>query len=53
MTRKSVIELLDAIENGMCKVAETKDIWQNELIYALCQGERLLLLDKLKESKND
>lgn len=51
MNRSEAVEVLDAIENGMCKVAESKDIWQNELIYALCQGERLLLLDKLKENK--
>lgn len=51
MNRSEAVEVLDAIENGMCKVAESKDIWQNELIYALCQGERLLLLDKLREKK--
>ena len=50
MTEKErIIEVLDAIENGMCKVAETRDIWQNDLIYALCEGERILLTARLKE----
>ena len=50
MTEKErIVEVLDAIENGMCKVAETRDIWQNELIYALCEGERILLTARLKE----
>ena len=33
----------------MCKIAETRDIWQNDLIYALCEGERILLTARLKE----
>ena len=47
--RERIVEVLDAIENGMCKVAETHDIWQNDLIYALCEGERILLTARLKE----
>ena len=47
--REQISEVLDAIENGMCKVAETRDIWQNDLIYALCEGERILLTARLKE----
>lgn len=47
--RERIIEVLDAIENGMCKIAETRDIWQNDLIYALCEGERILLTARLKE----
>jgi len=47
--RERIIEVLDAIENGMCKVAETRDIWQNDLVYALCEGERILLTARLKE----
>lgn len=43
-----MVEALDAIENGMCRIAETRDIWQNDLIYALCQAVRLLLIEKLK-----
>ena len=47
--RERISEVLDAIENGMCKIAETRDIWQNDLIYALCEGERILLTARLKE----
>lgn len=47
--RERIFEVLDAIENGMCKIAETRDIWQNDLIYALCEGERILLTARLKE----
>lgn len=51
MEKAAAIEALDAIENGMSKIKNDKDIWQNELVYALCQGMRLLLLDKIKEKK--
>ena len=47
--RERISEVLDAIENGMCKIAETRDIWQNNLIYAMCEGERILLTARLKE----
>ena len=47
--RDDLIEALDAIENGMCRIKDSRDIWQNDLVYALCQGVRLMLLDKLKE----
>ena len=47
--RERISEVLDAIENGMCKITETRDIWQNDLIYALCEGERILLTARLKE----
>ena len=47
--RERISEVLDAIENGMCKIAETRDLWQNDLLYAMCQGERILLTAGLKE----
>jgi hypothetical protein len=47
--RTAIVEALDAIEDGMSRIAETRDIWQHKLLYALCQGVRLLLLDELKE----
>ncbi len=31
------------------RIAETRDIWQNDLLYALCEGERILLTARLKE----
>ena len=46
--RSDMVEALDAIENGMTRVAMSRDIWQNDLIYALCQGVRLLLEDRIK-----
>lgn len=51
--REEIIEVLDAIEDGMCKVAETHDIWQNKLVYALCQGMRILLTRRLKDLKGE
>lgn len=50
--QKALSEALDAVENGMCRIADTRDIWQNELLYALCQTVRLLGVDKLKELHN-
>ena len=47
--RDELIEALDAIETGMCRIKESRAIWQNDLVYALCQAVRLLLMDKIKE----
>ena len=49
--RDDLVEALDAIETGMCRVKESRDIWQNELVYALCQGVRLLLMDDVRKEK--
>ena len=38
--RERISEVLDAIENGMCKIAETRDIWQNDLNRKLSKGQR-------------
>lgn len=46
--REDLMEALDAIETGMCRVKENRDIWQNELVYALCQAVRLLLMEEIK-----
>ena len=51
MQREAVIEVIDELENGMLCIGENNDIWQNRLIYALCQGVRLLLLDAIKKDK--
>lgn len=48
MEREAAIEALEAIEDGMCRVKYGGDIWQDKLVYALCQAVRLLLADKLK-----
>ena len=48
-SRVDLIEALDAIDTGMCRVKESRDIWQNDLVYALCQAVRLLLMKEIKE----
>lgn len=49
--RDDLMEALNAIETGMCRVKESRNIWQNELVYALCQGVRLLLMEELKHGR--
>ena len=51
--REDLMEVLDAIETGMCRIKENRDIWQNELVYALCQAVRLLLTEEIKGGGND
>lgn len=51
MRREEAIEVINELENGMVFIGENNDIWQNRLIYALCQGVRLLLLDKIKRDR--
>jgi hypothetical protein len=46
--RGEMVEALDAIETGMTRLAMSRDIWQNNLVYTLCQGVRLLLEDRIK-----
>jgi hypothetical protein len=45
------MEALDAIETGMCRIKENRDIWQNELVYSLCQAVRLLLMEELRHGR--
>ena len=47
----ALLEALDAIETGMCRIKESRDIWQNDLVYALCQAVRLLLTEELRKEK--
>ena len=49
--RDDLIEALDAIETGMCRVKESLGIWQDDLVYALCQGVRLLLMEEVRKEK--
>ena len=57
MNRVDGMEALDAVENGMIKLGQNRDIWQNDVVYAALAGVRLLLLDALKnkalEDDND
>ena len=49
--KEAMLEALEEIENGMCRINERRSIWQNSLVYALCQAVRLLLIDKIKEKQ--
>lgn len=49
--KDAMLEALEEIENGMRRIKERRSIWQNSLIYALCQAVRLLLIDKIKEER--
>ena len=49
--RDDMLEALDAIETGMCRIKDSRDIWQNDLVYALCQGVRLLLTDEIRKGE--
>ena len=49
--REDLMEALDSIETGMCRIKECRDIWQNDLMYALCQGVRLLLMEEVKHGR--
>lgn len=51
MNRVDGMEALDAVENGMIKLGQSRDIWQNDVVYAALAGVRLLLLDAIKEQK--
>ena len=43
MNRVDGMEALDAVENGMIKLGQNRDIWQNDVVYAALAGVRLLL----------
>ena len=49
--KDAMLEALEEIESGMCRIKELRSIWQNSLIYALCQAVRLLLIDKIKDKQ--
>lgn len=49
--REDLVEALDAIETGMRRVKESRDIWQNDLVYALCQAVRMILMEEVKHGR--
>lgn len=53
MDRPAMMEALEAIEDGMCRVKNHGDIWQDKLIYALCQAVRLLLIEEIKGGRRN
>ena len=48
-----MMECMAVMEDGMTKVAESRDIWQNELIYWLCKAVYLLLDRAVKDRKDE
>ena len=50
-TREILIEDLSRIEDGMCRVSEDSEIWQNRLIYWMCCTIRHLLIYVIKGMK--
>ena len=49
--REDLVEALDAIETWMCRIKQSRDIWQNDLVYALCQAVRLLLTEEIRKKR--
>ena len=49
--RDDLMEALDAIETGMCRIKDSRGIWQNDLVYALCQAVRMLLTEEIKHGR--
>ena len=48
--REQMMEALEAIENGMIRVNEDNEIWQNRLILVMCHAIRLLLIWAIKHN---
>ena len=46
--RDQMIECMDVYESGMSSIGETNGIWQNELVWWLCKGLKLLMETKVK-----
>ena len=51
--RDQMMECMSAIEDGMSRTAQHRDIWQNELIYWLCKAVYLLLDRAVKDRKDE
>lgn len=50
--REQLIECAEQMENGMIKMQNSRDIWQNELIYWICKAVKLLIEVQLKNLKD-
>lgn len=50
--REQLIECAEAMENGMIKMQNSRDIWQNELIYWICKAIKLIIEVQLKNLKD-
>ena len=51
--RDQMIECMSAMEDGMSRITQHRDIWQNELIYWLCKAVYLLLDKAVKDRKDE
>ena len=51
--KDAMLEALEEIESGMCRIKERRSIWQNSLVYALCQAVRLLRCEYLEDGDGD
>ena len=49
--RQQMIECMEAMESGMCRLSECDDVWQNKLIWWICKAVYLLLEKAVKEGK--
>ena len=49
--KDAMLEALEEIENGMCRIKERRSSGRNSRVYALCQAVRVLLIDKIKEKQ--
>ena len=46
-----MIECMEVMHDGMSRIATSRDIWQNQLIYWICKAVYLLLERAVKEDK--
>ena len=49
--REQMLEVRQAISEGMERTAVQRDIWQNELIWWLCKAVLLLMEKEIKNGK--
>lgn len=47
--REQLIECAEAMERGMIHIQNTRDIWQNDLIWWVCKATKLLLEKRINE----
>lgn len=48
MKRESMLECMSAMEDAMLRLKDSRDIWQNNIIYWLCRSVWLLLEETVK-----
>lgn len=49
--KELMVECAEELENGMIKIQNTRDIWQNDLIYWLCKSVKILLEDRIRNAE--